>query len=59
MIANGLIFTLHLRQIWTIYNTFTMPEARKYEQNKTGITDIDYEHINRKKQELPSESLKF
>ena len=36
-----------------------MPEARKYEQNKTGITDIDYEHINRKKQELPSESLKF
>ena len=36
-----------------------MPEARKYEQNKTGITDIDYEHINRKKQELPLESLKF
>ena len=35
-----------------------MPEAHKYEQNKTGTTDTDYEHINRKKQELPSEPLK-
>ena len=29
-----------------------MPEAYKYEQNKTGNTDIDYEHINREKQGL-------
>ena len=34
-----------------------MSEAHKYEQHKTGTTDTDYEHINRKKkQELPSES---
>ena len=33
-----------------------MPEAHKYEQNKIGNTDTDYEYINRKKQELPSES---
>ena len=53
------IFTLHLCQIWTIYNMFTMPEAQKYEQNKTVTTDTDYEHINRKKQKSsPSESLK-
>ena len=38
---------------------FTMPEAQKYEQNKTVTTDTDYEHINRKKQKSsPSESLK-
>ena len=47
--------TLHLCQIWTLYNIFAVPEAHKYEQNKTGNTDRDYEHINRKKQELPSE----
>ena len=35
---------------------FTVPEAHKYKQNKTGTTDTDYEHINRKKQELPSGS---
>ena len=35
-----------------------MPEAHKYKQNKTRTTDADYEQINRKKQELPSESLK-
>ena len=50
------IFTLHLCQIWTLYNTFTVPEAHTYEQNKTGTTDASYEHINTKKQELPSES---
>ena len=31
-----------------------MPEAHKYEQNKIGNTNTDYEYINRKKQELPS-----
>ena len=46
------IFTLHLCQIWTLDNTFTVPEVHKYEQNKTVTTDTDYEHINRKKQEL-------
>ena len=48
--------TLHLCQIWTLYKTFAVLEADKYEQNKTGNTDRDYEHTNRKKQELPSES---
>ena len=33
-----------------------MPEAHRYEQNKTGTTDTDYEHMKRKKQELASES---
>ena len=28
---------------------FTVPEAHKFEQNKTRTTDTDYEHINRKK----------
>ena len=48
--------TLQLCQIWTLYKTFAVLEADKYEQNKTGNTDRDYEHTNRKKQELPSES---
>ena len=48
--------TLHLCQIWTLYNTFAVPEAHKYKENKTENTDRDYEHINRKKQELPLES---
>ena len=34
--------TLHLCQIWTLYNTFAVLEAHKYEQNKTGNTDTDY-----------------
>ena len=36
--------------------TQLVPEAHKYEQNKTGNTDTDSEYINKKKQELPSES---
>ena len=36
--------------------TFAVPKAHKYEQHITGTTDTDYEHINRKKQELPSQS---
>ena len=43
------IFTVHSCQIWTLYNTFTVPEAHKSEQNKTKTTDTDYEHINTKK----------
>ena len=31
--------------------------VHKYKQNKTETTDTDYEHINRKKWELFSESL--
>ena len=38
-------FTIHL-----------VPEAHKYEQNKTENTDTDYDYINRKKQVLHSES---
>ena len=52
------IITLHFHKIWTIYNTFAVPEAHKYEQNKAGTTNTDYEHINKKKKELPSESRK-
>ena len=50
------IFTLHSCQIWARYNTFTVPDAHKYEQNKTGTTDTGYEHIKREKHELASES---
>ena len=50
------IFTLRSYHIWTFYNTFTVPQAHKYKQNKTGTTDTDYEHKNVKKQELSSES---
>ena len=48
--------TLHSCQILTLYNTFIMPEAHKFEKNKTGTTDTDYEHLDRKKQEIPSDS---
>ena len=34
----------------------SVPEAQKYKQNEKENTDIDYKYINRKKQELPSES---
>ena len=49
------IFTLHLCQILTLHSQCHRYEPHKYEQNKTGNTDTDYEHINRKKQELPVE----
>ena len=55
MIANGFEIFRHT-QIWILCNTFTVPEAHRYEQNKTGTTDTDYEHMKRKKQELASES---
>ena len=43
-------FTLHLCQIWTLYyNTLAVPEALKFEQNKTRATDTDYEHVNTEK----------
>ena len=32
------VFALDLCEKWTLYNTFTVPEAYKYEQNKTGNT---------------------
>ena len=52
--ANGfyIICTMHSCQIWALYNTFTVPEAPMYKLNKTITADTDYEHINRKKQEL-------
>ena len=40
------IFKMNSCQIWTLYNTFTVPEAHKYEINKTSTTDTDYEHMN-------------
>ena len=40
------IFKLHAWQIKAAYNTFTVPEAQKYEKNKTITTDTQYEHIN-------------
>ena len=49
-------FALHSYQIWTLYNTSIVPDARKYQQNKTGTNDTDYERIKREKQELASES---
>ena len=40
------IFTLHSCQILTLYyNTFTVPEAHKFKQNKTRTTDAVDEHI--------------
>ena len=30
-----------------MYNKFIVPEVDKYKQNKTGITDTDYEHVSR------------
>ena len=36
----------------TLYNIFRVPDSHKFEQNKTRITDTDYEHINTKKWEL-------
>ena len=30
----------------TLYNTITVPEAHKYEINKTSTTDTDHEHMN-------------
>ena len=50
------IFALHSCQIWTLYNTFTVPETHKFEQNKTRTTDSHYEHVNTKKQELTWQS---
>ena len=32
-------FILHSCQIWTLYNTFTVPEAHKYEQHKMRTMD--------------------
>ena len=40
------IFTMHFWKIWTLYNTFTVPEAHKYELNKARTTDKDHEHMN-------------
>ena len=52
-----MVFQIFTRaQIWVLYNTFTVPEAHRYEQIKTGTTDTDYEHLKRKKQELASKS---
>ena len=45
-----------------LHKIFIVPEAHDYKQNKTENTDTDYEHINKKKQKLSSESyidLKF
>ena len=39
------MFTLYSCQIWTLYNTFTVPEPHKFEQNKTRATGTDYEHL--------------
>ena len=38
-------FILHSYQIWTLYNTFTVPETHKWEQHKTSIL-IHFGHIN-------------
>ena len=37
---------MHSCQIGTLYKTFTVPEAHKYEQNKTRTTDAHYEQMN-------------
>ena len=45
-----------------LHKIFIVPEAHDYKQNKPENTDTDYEHINKKKQKLSSESyidLKF
>ena len=36
---------MHSCHISTLYNTFPVPEAHNYEQNKARTTDTDYEHI--------------
>ena len=56
MVANGFgriyIHFICARYEHFIKKIFTVPEAHKYEQNKRGTTGTDYEHKNRKKQEL-------
>ena len=55
MVANGFgrIYTSFVPDMNTLLKKiFTVPEAHKYEQNKRGTTGTDYEHKNRKKQEL-------
>ena len=39
------MFTLYSCQIWTLFNTFTVPESHKFEQNKTRATGTGYEHL--------------
>ena len=53
-VANGLsnIYTAFMPYMNTLYNIFRVPDSHKFEQNKTRITDTDYEHINTKKWEL-------
>ena len=40
------ILTMPSCQIWTLNNTFTVPEAHIYELNITRTADKDYEHMN-------------
>ena len=40
------IFKIHSWQIKEAYNTFPVPEAQKYEKNKTTTTDTQHEHLN-------------
>ena len=51
MVVNGFwnIYTAFMSDINNIYNKFTVSEAPKHKQNKTGTTDTDYKHIKGKK----------
>ena len=52
-----MVFEMPFIYAWNEHFTrHSASETHKYKQNKTGNIDTDYEYINRKKQELPSES---
>ena len=50
-----MVFEVHFIYAWNDpFTRHSVPETLKYKQKKTNI-DTDYEYINRKQQELPSE----